>query len=59
MFKKINDIVINLHTINKIEDIGIDSKDNKNYCRIFIIGGDESGIPVEGTLDQVLSILNS
>lgn len=54
MFKKIgNNTLINVYNIIKIEDIGIDEKDGKNYCRIFLVGGDESGIGIEGTLEEV------
>lgn len=58
MFKQINGKLININNINQIEDIGVDQKDDKNYCRIFLIGGDPTGIVVTGTLEEVQEFLN-
>jgi hypothetical protein len=58
MFKEINGRLININNINEIEDIGIDEKDGKQYSRIFLVGGDPTGILIEGTLKEVQEFLN-
>ena len=58
MFKKINNQYININQITIVEYIGIDEKDNKEYCRIFISDGDPSGIVIEGSLEQVVNYLS-
>ena len=57
MFKRINNILININNITKIEYLGIDPKDEKNYCKITIIGEDIIGILIEGTLEEVQNFL--
>jgi len=58
MFKQINEnTLVNVNAVIKIEDIGIDIKDGKNYCRIFLINGDPSGIVIEGTLQETKNYL--
>ena len=57
MFKLINDSYINVNHITKIEDSGIDPKDNKNYCRVYTILEDRSPLYVEGTLEEVIDFL--
>jgi hypothetical protein len=58
MFKIFNGIAVNREAIKKIIPVGIDPKDEKQYCKIILISDiDECGIIVEGTLDEVLDIL--
>jgi hypothetical protein len=57
MFKLINGIYFNTNHITKIEDGGIDPKDNKNYCRIFTTLEDRSPMVIEGTLEEVIEFL--
>jgi hypothetical protein len=58
MFKFINGKLININNITHIEDVGVDEKDGKYYSRLFLIGGDVTGIMMEGTLDDVQEFLN-
>jgi hypothetical protein len=58
MFKKINNTYINISHIKKIEDMGTDEKDGKNYCCVYTTFADETPIIVEGTLEDIISYLN-
>lgn len=58
MFKNINGKLINVNNINQIEDLGIDDKDGKHYSRLFLIGGDPTGIIVEGSLVELQEFFN-
>lgn len=58
MFKLINNVYININCITKIEDGGIDPKDNKNYCKIYTNLEDKSPFIIEGTLEEVINFFN-
>jgi hypothetical protein len=58
MFKIFNGIAVNIDAIKKIIPVGIDPKDEKHYCKIILISDiDECGILVEGSLEEVMNIL--
>lgn len=60
MFKKINDEYINVNHIVRIEYLGIDEKDNKEYCRVFVMGDqDTSGIIINGSLEEIKEYLQN
>jgi len=59
MFKKLNDNYINVNQIIKIESIGIDEKDGKHYCRLFLNDGDLSGMAIEGEIQAIIDYLMS
>lgn len=58
MFKTINGVAINVNQITHIQYIGVDDKDDKEYCRIFLNNKDESGIVIQGSLERVIEFLS-
>lgn len=59
MFKIINNTIININQISKVEYVGVDPKDEKNYCKIYLIDGDSLGILKEGTIEEVFNFLTN
>lgn len=57
MFKLINDSYININHITKVENSGIDPKDNKHYCKIYTTLDDRSPIIIAGSLEEVIEFL--
>jgi hypothetical protein len=57
MFKLLNGVYVNINHITKIEDGGIDPKDNKHYCRVYTSLDDKSPLYVEGTIEDVINFL--
>ncbi len=57
MFKLINNSYININHITKIENSGVDPKDNKNYCKIYTTLEDKSPLVIEGNLEDVINYL--
>jgi len=58
MFKQIDGRIINLSYVIKVEYCGIDPKDEKEYCKIFMSGGNDMDIIVEGNIESIQDFLN-
>ena len=58
MFKLLNNFYINVNHIIKIVDGGVDPKDNKNYCLIYIINDEKTPLTFQGTIEEAIEYFN-